>query len=149
AKTLALLRRAVRVQSLSGIKEAERDLAYLECGLLVVEEADLVIAVWDGKPSRGLGGTADIVANARNLTKPLILIDPDSLAIKRERFSPELFSDSEMSYLNRIGNREAGPAKEKMDSEERVRRFFQKVDAKAASIAPRFRLWVAASVIMN
>jgi hypothetical protein len=149
AKTVALLRRAVRVQSLSGIKEAERDLAYLECGLLVVDEADLVIAVWDGKPPRGLGGTADIVANARNLTKPLILIDPDSLAIKREHFSPELFSDLEMSYLNRIGNRDAGPAKEKMDSEERVRRFFQKVDAKAASIAPRFRLWVAASVIMN
>ena len=149
AKTSALLRRAARVQTLSGIKEAERDLAYLECGLLVVDEADLVIAVWDGKPSRGVGGTADIVTNARTLIKPLILIDPDSLAVKRERFSAELFSDPEMSYLNRIGNRGAVPAKEKIDPEERVQRFFQEVDAKAASIAPRFRLWVAASVIMN
>src|SRR5438309_2700977 len=86
-KTSDLLRRAARVQTLSGIKEAERDLAYLECGLLVVDEADLVIAVWDGKPSRGVGGTADIVTNARTLIKPLILIDPDSLAVKRERFS--------------------------------------------------------------
>ena len=92
---------------------------------------------------------ADIVTNARTLIKPLILIDPDSLAVKRERFSAELFSDPEMSYLNRIGNRDAVPAKEKIDPEERVQRFFQEVDAKAASIAPRFRLWVAASVIMN
>ena len=149
ARTSALLRRAARVQSLSGIKEAERDLAYLECGLLVVEEADVVIAVWDRKPSRGVGGTADIVANARNLAKPLVLIDPDSLTIERERFSPELFSDPEMSYLNRVAHRDRIPVDEKAGPEECVRLFFQKIDAKAASIAPRFRLWVAASVIMN
>jgi hypothetical protein len=149
AKTFALLQRAVRVQSLTGIKEAERDLAYLECGILVVEEADVVIAVWNGKPSRGVGGTADIVANARNLNKPLVLIDPDSFAIRRERFSREVFSDPEMDYLNRIASGDGIAADQKIDPEARVRRFFQKVDAKAAGIAPRFRLWVAASVIMN
>src|SRR4029077_14955759 len=110
---------------------------------------DLVIAVWDGKPSRGVGGTADIVANARNLAKPLVLIHPDSVMIERERFSPELFLDSEMSYLNQIANRERIPPDGKIEREERVRLFFQRVDAKAASIAPRFRRWVAASVIMN
>jgi hypothetical protein len=148
-KTSVLLRRAARVQSLAGAKESDRDLAYLECGLLTVEEADLVVAVWDGEPSRGVGGTADIVANARSLTKPLILIDPDSLAIQREHFSAELFSDSEMGYLNQLPHREKGPPGAGPEPEERVRRFFQKVDAKAAGIAPRFRRWVAASVIMN
>jgi hypothetical protein len=149
SKTFALLQRAVRVQSLTGIKEAERDLAYLECGILVVEEADVMIAVWNGKPSRGVGGTADIVANARNLNKPLVLIDPDSFTIQRERFSRELFSDPEMDYLNRIASRDGTHGHQTTDPEARVRRFFQKVDAKAARIAPRFRLWVAASVIMN
>jgi hypothetical protein len=148
-KTSALLRRATRMQSLSGAKESDRNLAYLECGLLIVEEADLLIAVWDGKPSRGVGGTADVVANARNLTKPLVLIHPDSLAIRREHFSVDLFSDPEMTYLNQLPYREGISSQEPTEPEERVRRFFQKVDAKAAGIAPRFRRWVAASVIMN
>jgi hypothetical protein len=149
ARTVALLQKAARVQVLSGVKDAERDLAYLECGLLVVDQADLMIAIWDGKPSRGVGGTADIVSNARNLNKPLILINPESSEIKREHFSPDVFADSEMTYLNRIAKPEALSVTEKTDPEERVRRFFNKVDAKAASIAPRFRLWVGASVVMN
>jgi hypothetical protein len=149
ARTHRLIQKASRVQSLSGIKEAEHELAYLECGLRVVDEADIMVAVWDGKPSRGVGGTADIVANARNLSKPLILIEPQSLEVSREHFSPELFADPEMSYLNEIAAQAAPPLKERTDPEERVRRFFKKVDAKAASLAPRFRLWVAASVIMN
>ena len=149
AKTSRLLRRAARVQSLSGAREADRNLSYLECGLLVVEEADLIVAVWDGKPSRGVGGTADVVANARNLNKPLVLIHPDSLAIQRERFSVQLFSDPEMIYLNRIPHGKGIPSHEAAEPEERVRHFFQKVDAKAAGIAPQFRRWVAASVIMN
>jgi hypothetical protein len=148
-RTHALIQQASRVQSLSGIKEAERELAYLECGLRVVEEADIMIAVWDGKSSRGVGGTADIVANARTLSKPLILIEPQSLEVKREHFSPDLFADPEMSYLNEIAAHAAPLLNEKTDPAERVRFFFKSVDAKAASIAPRFRLWVAASVIMN
>jgi hypothetical protein len=148
-KTSALLRRAARVQSLSWAREADRSLAYLECGLLIVEEADIMIAVWDGKPSRGVGGTADIVASARNLIKPLVLIHPDSLAIQRERFSVELFSDTEMAYLNHLSRHEVSSSGSEQRPEERVRHFFQKVDAKAAGIAPRFRRWVAASVIMN
>ena len=149
AKTSALLQRALRVQSLSEKRGTDRDLAYLECGILVVEEADLVVAVWDGKPSRGVGGTADIVTIARNSGKPLILIDPDSLVIQRERFSLEVFSDPEMNYFNEVANREGDSFSENAKPEERVQRFFENVDAKAARIAPRFRRWVAASVIMN
>jgi hypothetical protein len=149
AKTSALLQKAASAKSLSGIKEADRDLAYLECGLLVVDEADVMIAVWDGQPSRGVGGTADIIANARNLNRPLILIDAESSRVTRERFSPELFVEPEMNYLNIVAGYEADSLSENTDLEERVRQFFHKVDAKAASIAPRFRLWVAASVIMN
>jgi hypothetical protein len=149
ARTSGLLKKAARVQSLSEIKEAERDLAYLECGLLVVDEADVMVAVWDGKPSQGVGGTADVVANARNLNKPLILIDPESQAITRENFSPNLFADPEMAYLNQIADHQNLSFDEKLDPEERVGRFFHKVDAKAARIGPRYRLWVAASVLMN
>ena len=147
-KARRLLQRAARVESLVGAKD--RNVAYLECGLATVEEADLMIAVWDGEPSRGTGGTAEVVAHARNFGKPLVLVHPDRLTVQRERFSPEAFSDAEMQYLNLLPERATSMASDSgTEAEQRVRRFFAKVDAQAARIAPRFRRWVAASVIMN
>jgi hypothetical protein len=145
-RTSALLERALRVEALS--RTRDRDVAYLECGLSTVEESDLMIAVWDGKSPRGTGGTAEVVAHVRNVAKPLVLIDPERLETKRERFAVDVFSDPEMDYLNRLGRHQAArdsPAA----PEERVRRFFQAADTQAARIAPRFRRWVGASVIMN
>ena len=146
-KARQLLQRAARVESLAGTKD--RNVGYLECGLATVEEADLMIAVWDEEPSRGTGGTADVVAHARNFGKPLILLHPDRLTTQRERFASDSFSDPEMEYLNRLPERTTTAVASGMEAEQRVRRFFAKVDAQAARIAPRFRRWVAASVIMN
>lgn len=36
--------------------------AFWRAGKIVVDLSDRVIAVWNGRPSRGLGGTADIVS---------------------------------------------------------------------------------------
>ena len=83
----ALLERADRIETLSEI--AERPEGYLNCGLVTVDGADLMVALWDGKAPRGQGGTGEIVAYTRRLQKPLILISPDGLEIKRERFSKE------------------------------------------------------------
>jgi hypothetical protein len=41
------------------------DRAYWAAGREVVCRCDLLLAVWDGGPSAGLGGTADVVAFAR------------------------------------------------------------------------------------
>lgn len=64
--------------------ESDED-AYLEAGILTVDGCDILIAVWDGLAARGKGGTADIVAYARQRQKPLIIIDPNSLVVTRER----------------------------------------------------------------
>ena len=80
----ALLDRAARVETLSD--RAERPAGYLHCGLVTVDGADLMIALWDGKAPRGPGGTAQIVEHARRVQKALILISPDALEVKRERF---------------------------------------------------------------
>ena len=85
ARAKALLDRAERVEMSS--ETAERPRSYLDCGLATVDGADLMVAVWDGKASRGTGGTAQIVNHARLVQKPLILISPDGLEVKRERFS--------------------------------------------------------------
>jgi hypothetical protein len=39
--------------------------AYWAAGQHIVNMADILLAVWDGKPSGGLGGTADVVAYAQ------------------------------------------------------------------------------------
>ena len=49
---------------------------YLAAGKRIVELADLMIAIWDGKPAKGKGGTADIVAHALQRGTPLIHINP-------------------------------------------------------------------------
>jgi hypothetical protein len=81
----ALLDRAERVETLSD--RAERPAGYVHCGLVTVDGADLMIALWDGKAPRGPGGTAQIVEDARRVRKPLILISADTLEVKRERVS--------------------------------------------------------------
>ncbi|MBS0472839.1 MAG: DUF4231 domain-containing protein [Proteobacteria bacterium] len=50
--------------------------AYEAAGVLMLANADLVIAIWDQQPADGLGGTAAIVERALAEDVPVILIDP-------------------------------------------------------------------------
>jgi hypothetical protein len=45
--------------------------AYLAAGLRVVDLSDIVLAVWDGQPAKGKGGTADVVAYVLRRSVPL------------------------------------------------------------------------------
>ncbi len=53
--------------------------AYWEAGKWMVNQCQYVVAVWNGKPSKGKGGTAGIVAYAEELGKPVLRIDPMQL----------------------------------------------------------------------
>ncbi|MFF3359505.1 hypothetical protein ACFYWN_44680 [Streptomyces sp. NPDC002917] len=44
---------------------------------IVVGLADRLIAVWDGQPARGYGGTADAVAYARRVGVPVRIVWPE------------------------------------------------------------------------
>ncbi|GHE80265.1 hypothetical protein GCM10014715_39580 [Streptomyces spiralis] len=44
---------------------------------ILVGLADRLIAVWDGQPARGYGGTADVVAYARRLGVPVQIVWPE------------------------------------------------------------------------
>lgn len=59
------LRRAARsVVTLPFPQPSEQ--AYLAAGQALVDRCDHLFAVWDGRPARGLGGTADVVTYARS-----------------------------------------------------------------------------------
>jgi hypothetical protein len=51
-----------------------REEAYQRVGRYVVDRCDVFIALWDGEPSRGQGGTAEIVEYARTRELPLFWI---------------------------------------------------------------------------
>jgi hypothetical protein len=70
-----LLSKAERVLELDGAPE-RRDLAYLAAGQVVVGYSDVLVAVWDGEPSRGRGGTAEIIAEALKESLIVIAVDP-------------------------------------------------------------------------
>ncbi|MEE1752439.1 hypothetical protein [Streptomyces sp. SP18CS02] len=50
------------------------DEAYYAAGAYIADTCDRLLAVWDGRPARGLGGTGDIVRYARELGKPVTVI---------------------------------------------------------------------------
>ena len=50
--------------------------AYMAASEALVTRSDRLLAVWDGKPSGGHGGTADVVAHARHLGVPVKVIWP-------------------------------------------------------------------------
>lgn len=58
------------------VQAETRDEAFLEAGKRVADLADRMVFVWDGRPSRGLGGTADIVAYAAAQRKYGVILDP-------------------------------------------------------------------------
>lgn len=70
-----LLSRAASVERLNFDTSTED--AYWAAGRRVVDRADELLAVWDGQPARGLGGTADVVDYARARDKPVTVIWPD------------------------------------------------------------------------
>lgn len=55
---------------------------YLFAGRFIVDIVDVLIAVWDGLPAAGIGGTADIVRYAKETSTRLIHIDTNSKKIR-------------------------------------------------------------------
>jgi hypothetical protein len=56
--------------------DAPSDEAYLAAGQQVVGLCEVLLAVWDGSPSRGTGGTAEIVAFAGERGVPTTVVWP-------------------------------------------------------------------------
>jgi hypothetical protein len=57
------------------------DAAYLEGMYWIVDNSDLVVAVWDGSSSRGSGGTGDAVDRAILMNRDWIHLDVSELSV--------------------------------------------------------------------
>ncbi|POM26158.1 hypothetical protein BTM25_05470 [Actinomadura rubteroloni] len=60
--------------------ETSGDAAYMAASEMLVGSVERLVAVWDGRPAGGHGGTADVVAHARAAGLPVDVVWPDGAA---------------------------------------------------------------------
>jgi hypothetical protein len=93
-------------------ESASREDGYLDCGMETVNDADVLIALWDGLPARGKGGTAEVVEYAEALGKPVLIIDANTFAVRKVNWDLLKHHEDSLTELNRLPDapEEAGAA---------------------------------------
>jgi hypothetical protein len=101
----------------------------------ILDVADAMIFVWDGKPARGIGGTGETVVDARDRCVPHQIIDATSgVAGPFETNRPFPWIDSSIARLPAVGD---------------VGALFETLDRRALQGAPKSRLLAAGSITLN
>lgn len=126
-----------------------RDDAYLDCGMETVNGADVLLAVWDGQPARGKGGTADVVHYAKSLGKAVLVIDAVTLEIRRENFEKLDRTDKTLANLNKLPVASAGWGDNPFKAPGHIFAFQQKCDFAASHGAPQFRRLIVLTVMLH
>ena len=137
----ALLGRAEHREE--ALEPGTREDAYLSGGFEIVNKCDLLLAVWDGMPARGKGGTADVIAYARAMGRPIVILNPETKVERRENFDHLRLQDANLRYLNEVAGGSNAPAASSFDL---VSAFQRKVDEAATHSAPHFRRLTAVMV---
>ena len=130
-------------------ENGSRDDAYLDCGMETVNGADVLMAVWDGLPAKGKGGTADVVAYARALGKPIILIDSTTGEVRREHWERFGRADRILANLNRLPAASSGWGDNPFKAPSFIFNFQQKCDFAASHGAPHVRRLVVLTVALH
>ncbi|HUJ42668.1 MAG TPA: SLATT domain-containing protein [Opitutaceae bacterium] len=147
----ALLPEAGQVRVIG--ENGARDDNYLDCGMETVNGCDVFIALWDGRPARGKGGTAEVVAYARELKKPLVIIDAATFEARRENFARFAPHDHNLAYFNALPRGPEAPAvvaeAAVAPAFERITAFQRKVDLAASRGAPQYRRLIASIVVLH
>jgi hypothetical protein len=130
-------------------ENGSREDAYLDCGMATVDGSDVLLAVWDGEPARGKGGTGDVVAYARSLGKPLVLIDAFTLGVSRERFDKLERTDTSLAKLNELPSVPGAETANPFSAPAAISAFQRKCDHAASRGAPQFRRLIVLTVLLH
>ncbi len=79
-----------------------RDESYYECGIETVQQSRILLALWNGDSSKGLGGTEDIVTFAKGIGRPVFWLHSvtGEMEIYNGKSEMELLDDPELDFLN-------------------------------------------------
>jgi hypothetical protein len=142
--------RVERVLSLAISEEVtesgqSRDDGYYECGIETVQQSRVLLALWDGEPSQGKGGTEDVVSFAREQGRPVVWINSTTAAVQYFNNSQGWLGDPELEFLNNLTDSKGASSLE--SHQDRVRAWFLKIDARANSVAPKIRHLAAIPIL--
>ncbi len=127
----------------------DREDGYLDCGIETANDADVLLAVWDGDRARGKGGTAEVVQYAKSIGKPILVIDPATGGIRRENWERLEPRDGVLEDLNALPEVPGDGGVNPFDAPEAVVRFQRKCDHHATNGAPHFRRLILATVLSH
>ena len=96
----ALLAGASAVFECDGRRNAEGD-SYERVGRIVVEQSDFLIAIWDGEPAAGRGGTTQMVEEALAKGVPIIWLHA-SKALEPQILQADEFGDRSLQPLKHL-----------------------------------------------
>jgi len=134
-----ILDRALSVEVVG--ESGTRDERYYNCGIETVLQSQRLLAVWNGQPSRGLGGTADIVEFAKGQGRPVAWINCDTGEVQHFNQEDELPADPEMEFLNGLADLRVQTAIN--STGDLARAWFRKIDDHASHAAPQTRRMTA------
>jgi len=119
----------------------QRTEGYYECGIKTVQQSQLMVALWDGQHSHGLGGTQEIVVFAKEMGKPVIWFHSETGAMQvfnePALKNIEELHDPELDFLN--GLPDTSETQLTGLSKELASAWLQKIDEHASRFAPQVR----------
>jgi hypothetical protein len=148
ARAEQVMSQAVSVEVTGG--NQPRDELYYECGIETVQQSRLLLALWNGEPSHGMGGTADVVSFAKDLGRPVVWFHSvtEQISNFNEKPEQELLHDPELDFLNAqpdpIHPIDAG---ETDTPQGLVWAWFHKMDQCANQTAPQLRRLAAIPIL--
>ena len=117
-----------------------------ECSLQVVQQSQELLAIWDGKPSYGLAGTAAIVEFAGEMRRPVTWIHSATSVVQPiHPHRSDKASDHELNFLNALPN--IGVSGDCQGPSALALAWLAKLDANAANVAPQVRKLAAVPII--
>ncbi len=130
-------------------ENGSREDAYLDCGMETVNGCDVLLAVWDGDPARGKGGTADVIDYARSIGKPLVVIDATTFEARRENWVRLERGDASLANLNKLPEAPSTYGNNPFKAPDAIFNFQHKCDHAASRGAPQFRRLIVSTVLLH
>ncbi len=86
--------------------ENTRPECYFNLAMVMLQSCDVLIAVHNGQPAAGLGGTGDVVAHASTMAIPTVVIDPKSGSVQwDEKVDAKICQDARMEKLRELAKK--------------------------------------------
>lgn len=144
-RTRKILDRALSVEVTGDARDSKEQ--YYDCGIQTVSECQLLVALWDGEPSRGRGGTQEIVTFAEKTGHPVAWIHSATGDIQLLNHTPEVKSVDrlELDFENTLPD--CGVAAADESPRAHAQAWLRKMDENANRYAPQARRLASIPVV--